>query len=332
MLNWQFRLNAVLQHNKKMKAFDCGNPGKRILCNRICVTCQERTFANVQIVKNIGGAKITITPADYWAEELNEGVTPLQVPRTSNITYSFLCDVCNHTFALPIIDCTSRRRWCPFCGRKQLCGDETCEPCFNRSFASIVKPWGSPADHAVDDIDALKIFKGSHGWCEFECSDCGHTFNAQFQAFKSSNWPCSYCSGDLLCKDEDCDWCFEHSFASCPQSEFWSERNENSPRESRKYSNKKFWLVCDNEECNHEFDVQLDSIANRDTWCPYCSTSPKLLCDDEDCVPCHNKSLASFEKVHCLLSDVDPRHFQGDAQGRKQIAVAVRCKRMHQRI
>ena len=68
----------------------------------------------------------------------------------------------------------------------------------------------------------------------------------------------------FLCKN-DCDVCFERSFASHEKSKFWNvELNSkivltkfkkkidcSSPRQVFKNSNDKFWFNCD--ECNHSF-------------------------------------------------------------------------------
>ncbi len=51
---------------------------------------------------------------------------------------------------------------------------------------------------------------------------------------------------------------FERSFASHPKAQYWSEKNEISPKDILKGSNKKFWFNCN--ICNHEFDISLDKI------------------------------------------------------------------------
>jgi very-short-patch-repair endonuclease len=83
---------------------------------------------------------------------------------------------------------------------------------------------------------------------------------------------------------------FEKSFASHPKSQFWSDRNTSNPTEVSKYSHHKFWFLCG--MCNHEFENRLDNV-NSGYWCPFCAN--KSLCDDTNCLSCHNKSFASHE-------------------------------------
>jgi len=72
----------------------------------------------------------------------------------------------------------------------------------------------------------------------------------------------------ILCSEEDCDICFEMSFASSNRSKFWSTKNELTPRQVYKNSHRKFIFVCEN---NHEFNSTLQHVSSG-TWCPRCST------------------------------------------------------------
>jgi very-short-patch-repair endonuclease len=83
---------------------------------------------------------------------------------------------------------------------------------------------------------------------------------------------------------------FERSFASHPKAQYWSEKNEISPREISLNSNKKFWFNCN---CNHEIEMQLN-VVNRGAWCYYCSGHK--ICNNTNCKSCFEKSFASHEK------------------------------------
>ena len=60
--------------------------------------------------------------------------------------------------------------------------------------------------------------------------------------------------------------------------------------------NKKYWFKCDNNYCNHDFYICInDMTRQKSSWCPYCSTSNKRLCNNENCQVCFDNSFASFK-------------------------------------
>ena len=292
-----------------MRPYSCGNPSKRVFCTRECETCLPRTFARVEIEIAGEEERQTIIPAEYWHLPSNDGILPSQVARTSNRIFFFLC-TCLHIFGTRLIDCTNKHQWCPFCAGKRFCGDEECTMCFDRSFLSIERDWGRPGDYILD-VDPLTISKYSHKKCSFSCIECNHVFTTALYSFMRSDWPCSYCNGDILCENAHgpdlCNFCYEKSYGSHKKSNCWSKKNTLTPFQVRKHSNKKFWFDCDTPGCNHDFEAGLDNIVDGGTWCPYCSIPAKRLCDKRDCEQCFNTSLASFVKVAQLVSDVDPR-------------------------
>lgn len=80
-----------------------------------------------------------------------------------------------------------------------------------------------------------------------------------------------------LCIEENCNKCFEKSFASHPRSQFWSSKNEKNPREIFKNSGKKHLFNCD--KCNHEFKIRIIHIS-KGHWCSVCKNkTEKLLFD-----------------------------------------------------
>jgi len=99
--------------------------------------------------------------------------------------------------------------------------------------------------------------------------------------------PCTLRS--RLCDNGDCETCYSKSFASHPKSEFWSNKNNLTPREVFKHNNKKFWFDC--QECPHDFENTLDKVAGRNQWCPYCASLK--LCSNKKCKFCFDKSFAS---------------------------------------
>ena len=82
---------------------------------------------------------------------------------------------------------------------------------------------------------------------------------------------CPYCSRKKLCEQEDCNFCYQKSFASHEKAKFWNETKNGGikPREVFKGSNKKYWFTCD--ECKHDFLAPPEAISRlKGTWCPTC--------------------------------------------------------------
>ncbi len=94
----------------------------------------------------------------------------------------------------------------------------------------------------------------------------------------------------ILCGSEECDICFNRSFASHQMVTLWSSKNTFRARDVMKAADKKVLFNC--KICNHEFETMLYSL-NRGTSCPYCSN--QRLCDCDDCKICLAKTCASHE-------------------------------------
>ena len=161
---------------------------------------------------------------------------------------------------------------------------------FEKSFASHERAqfWsskniGCPADYALN----------SHKKCWFDC-DCGHSFERVLKEINLAKSWCPYCVKPVkkLCEDQQCNTCFEKSFASHEKSKYWSNKNELKPRQVANKSHKKYWFDCIN--CHHIFQSILSDITQNNSWCSYCSN--RKLCDKE-CNICLNKTFASNERA-----------------------------------
>ena len=84
---------------------------------------------------------------------------------------------------------------------------------------------------------------------------------------------------------------FEKSFASHEKSIYWSKKNKLESKDVYRSSHKKYFFDC---ICGHEIELQLNYIVHDGVWCLYCSN--KLLCNDEKCQICYDKSFASHPK------------------------------------
>ncbi len=162
---------------------------------------------------------------------------------------------------------------------------------FERSFASHEKAiyWSSK-----NNILPKDIYKSSHNKYIFDCP-CEHEFEISLSKILNNQW-CPYCANPSkkLCSNEECKQCFEKSFASHEKAKYWSNKNKIKPREVFKGSENKYLFDC---KCGHEFQKILYSITGkRNQWCQYCCKSSKILCNNEDCKSCFEKSFASHEK------------------------------------
>ena len=48
-------------------------------------------------------------------------------------------------------------------------------------------------------------------------------------------------------------------------------------------------------DCDHNFEMKFSKVSIGQ-WCPYCAIPSKLLCDNNDCIKCHERSFLSHEK------------------------------------
>lgn len=175
--------------------------------------------------------------------------------------------------------------------QKKLCENNNCIVCFERSFSSQPKAKFWSKDNK---ITPRQITKSSHKKFLFDCDGCSHSFDISLDKITYSNQWCQYCAHRKLCEDDNCDFCFNNSFASHPKAKFWSKKNNKTVRQIFKNSNEKWLFDCD--KCPHTFEMALDKI-NDDHWCYYCSKSNGKLCDKDDCYHCFERSFASSDKA-----------------------------------
>jgi len=167
--------------------------------------------------------------------------------------------------------------------RKNLCNKSVCSTCYSRSFATHPKSeyWSSKNEHKPH-----QVLKSSNKKYLFDCKECGHELRLPLCNITNGQW-CKYCNRDGLCSLDDCEFCYKKSFASHPMAIWWSLKNDNTPREILKSSDKKFKFDC--SKCHHEFESRLFSIS--DNHCAYCSN--QKLCNQ--CNECFSKSCASHK-------------------------------------
>lgn len=206
--------------------------------------------------------------SNFWSNK--NKLKPHQVYKSSYKKYLFDCNVCNHIFEKSTNHITNKNSWCTYCTNKKLCENDGCTTCFENSFASHPKSkfWSNK-----NKLNPRQVFKHSNHKYLFDCDKCNHILDITLNSISTNNNWCSYCAHQKLCKNEDCQGCFENSFASHHKSKFWADKNSVVPRTIFKSSANKYWFDCN--ICTNEFYTKLSNITNG-IWCPFCVNKTEL--------------------------------------------------------
>lgn len=148
-----------------------------------------------------------------------------------------------------------------------------------------------------NELNPLQVRKNSNKKYLFDCMACEHEIEMALNNVTAGQW-CKYCNGNHICLDDNCNVCFDKSFASHHLAESWSVINTIMPRQVMKGSDLNAYFDC--RTCNHTFQSRLFSIK-AGAGCPYCVN--QKLCSNTDCNLCLNKSCASHEMGKAWSSD-----------------------------
>jgi len=251
----------------------CSN--KKLCDIKDCKKCYEKSFASHEKAK-------------YWSNK--NTLKPRDVFKVSGKEYLFNC-ICKHEISKRLSCISNNGTWCPYCSipTQKLCDINDCKQCYEKSFDSNEKAkyWSDK-----NKIKPREVIKNSNKLFFFNCNDCFHEFEMYPYDVIKGIW-CYYCSGKRLCDKKDCKKCYEKSFASHEKSKYFYNNDVDS-RNIFKITGKIYNFLCD---CGHEFLSSISNITYGNQWCPYCSPSPKKLCNKELCNQCYNKSFASHEYV-----------------------------------
>ena len=229
----------------------CPFCSRQKLCeNNDCIDCFNKSFASIEKSK-------------FWS---NKNIkTPRECFKTTNTKYIFNCEKCNHEIEMSL-SLIVYGSWCCYCGNKKLCNEKDCIICFEKSFASHPKHifWSDK-----NELTPRQVFKNSLKKMLFNC-DCNHDFEIIIANITNLNNWCSYCCNppQKLCDNNDCETCFNKSFANYSQHKFWSDKNLLKPRQVFKGTNHLYIFDCN--KCNKEFECALKYIVYKNTWCPFC--------------------------------------------------------------
>ena len=265
-----FKCN-ICEHNfnKAIYSITCDNTwcpycNNNILCNNTCNVCFNKSFASHE-------------KSQYYDIEKNNNITPRNIFLNDNKKYWFKCNVCYHYIFISL-NGVNRGHWCSYCNKQKLCDNSNCQFCFNNSFASSDKVQFFDRDKN-NGIEPRQVFKQSGKKYWFKCNICNHDFISSLLHIFSGTW-CPYCCIPCkkLCNNNNCQFCFNNSFASHNRSQYFNiEKNNNiTPRQVLKHSHAEYKFKCD--YCNKYFSISLHSICNG-SWCPLCKnkTEKKLI-------------------------------------------------------
>jgi very-short-patch-repair endonuclease len=205
----------------------------------------------------------------FWSD-INV-VKPFSVALNSHKKFWFDCE-CGHKFESNLVNINKGNNWCPYCSKppQKLCENNECKSCFANSFASNEKSiyWANE-----NELTPRQLFKGSdRKKFIFNCI-CGHKLEMILKQITTKGHWCSYCSHQKLCENNECEMCFNNSFASVDRSKYLHIKTIN-PRTLFKSTNKKFEFDCD--VCNKVFDCQLSDIT-KGVWCSFCVNKTELI-------------------------------------------------------
>ena len=252
-----------------------------------CIRCFENSFENCSTSKN-------------WSNKNLE--KPRNIFRFSGKKYYLNCKECNHECYITLNGLEENRNWCIYCVNQKLCSDLKCNYCFTNSFASNENSiYWSKKNGNVTPRD---VFKATPNKFYFDCKECKHEIFISLSAVHSNRW-CSYCTNQILCSSENCILCFSKSFASHPKVIYFSDKNEELPRNLFKGTNAKFLFNCNT--CNHVFLLSLDKLTGLNRWCSFCAH--KNLCSNNNCNMCFENSFASVEssKYFSEINNINTR-------------------------
>ena len=199
--------------------------------------------------------------AKYWSDR--NKILPEDVALNTHKKYWFNCDKCEHEFEAVPNNIFCNNTWCPYCYNRKLCKDNNCVKCFNTSFASHYrsKNWSNE-----NNVNPRDVIKGSDKKYYFDCDVCNHKLYMSLKKVSLRNQFCKYCMHTDLCDNNNCNLCFNNSFASIDRCKYLVDKNVNS-RKTFKNSSKKLEFKCD--KCSNNF-TKIISNVTRGVWCPHC--------------------------------------------------------------
>lgn len=257
----------ILKYSDKYIWFKCpvclhsfGSIVKNITRDYLCPFCVNQKLCGensceICYKKSLASS----TQSQYWNYSLNK-ITPLNVFLGSNTRYYFDCHICKHAFSIKPCEIGYKHKWCTYCSGGHICDDDNCIFCFNNSFASHPKSkyWSEK-----NNIKPRQVFKSTNKSYLFNCPKCHH--ESEQSLCTITEYSCPFCSKFRLCSDNNCQICFDNSFASNKMSIYFNvNKNSIFPRHIFKGTAHKYYFTCN--ICNNEF-IMSPSLIMSGCWC-----------------------------------------------------------------
>ena len=271
--------SSVITYLKTYKECLKKKTGKNLCKNMDCKSCYYFSF-------------VSNYRSNCWS--IKNNISSRFVPLNTNKKYLFDCNGgCGHEFQQSPANINKGDSWCGYCSHTIMCFSDQCDFCYKNSFAShlMSKLWiyekntKTPREH----------FRNTNIVCVLKCNLCNHELTMKICDIVSCGHRCKYCSSNnsVLCKDENCNFCFRRCFANHEMIIHWSQRNIKNPRYLLPNSHNKYWFDC--KICCHTFYSPLYRISSGTSFCPYCAH--QKLCENQACKLCFNKSFAASSKL-----------------------------------
>ena len=280
----------------------CANPPKKLCDDINCQICFNKSFASHE-------------KSQFWHPTKNSTLIPRHVFKGSDKKCWFKCSKCDHDFDSKLSNIVCNNHWCPYCANSKICDYFSCQSCFIKSFASHKRSqFWHPTKNGT--LVPRNVFKGSDKKHWFKCGDCDHEFDTSPNDIVGQDSWCPYCANIKICQDNDCQLCFNNSFASHKRAIFWHHTKNNAlkPRDIFKQTHKKYWFKCD--DCCHDFNMAPHNIVGQGCWCPTCvfKTEKKFknyLTNSKN-VMCYIKFIHRFRPVWANLKKTHGTSYEYD--------------------
>ena len=224
--------------------------------------------------------------------------TPSNMCMKSSECCLFNCDECGHQFQCRLSGIVDGS-WCPYCciPCQKICGTKECLVCLPKTMINlkdIYKFWSTkntkqPYEVMIHSRQLIYVIcQNKICYHEYEISACHYKNNSK----------CAYCTGKKVCGEKECQKCLPKTMASIINiNKIWSLKNTKQPHEVMLgLHTYKVFLICQNIECNHEYDITPGHF-NNGSQCPYCTCNSNRFCEQNEesieCKICYNKSFAS---------------------------------------
>jgi len=162
--------------------------------SRWCPYCANQKLCEDQACEMCHAKSFASHPKSaHWHDEKNGDVKPRDVFKSTDKKYWFQCDKCPHAFDIRLSHVTCQYQWCPYCSNppKQLCDDQACQVCHEKSFATHPRAAHWNYEKNGESTPRSEFMQsGKRRW--FTCDVCAHEWNPILSILTKGRW-CPAC-------------------------------------------------------------------------------------------------------------------------------------------